>query len=386
MTSVPKYELNADMLRDVTQKTVQETIRLEAEGYCCDGEMLVDVLIKAASENSSIESACQELSDVADSNTIRERLNEQFNVADLWEQEARLNQALAHHIPDKMPRGGLEIAIDCHDEPFYGKSPELRSYAVRDQAKKGTTRFYRIASAYVIWRQVRLTLAVTYVLPEHDTLSVVKTLLQRVNKLNFHATVLYLDKGFCCGEVIQYLQDQKQAAVLACPIRGKDGGTKALCKGRKSYRTSYTFTDGTTADIVMVATLTKQRGGKRRRKWLAYVVLFLPDWTPKQVKRAYRRRFGIECSYRQLRRLRIITNSRNPAFRFFVLGFGLLLVTIWAHLRWLFCRVKGRGRVRIDETRMRLQLFIGMLRRSVEQLYGVVMAIPTHLSPQSVIY
>lgn len=386
MASVPKYELNADMIREVTQTTIQETVGIEAEGYRCDGEMLVDVLIKAASENSSVEAVCWELCDVADSNTIRERLNEQFDVAELWQQEAQLNQALARHIPDKMPRGGLEIAIDFHDEPFYGKSPELRSYAVRDQAKRGTTHFYRIASAYVIWRQVRLTLAVTYVLPEHDTLSVVKTLLQRVIKLNFHATVLYLDKGFCCGEVIQYLQTQKQSAILACPIRGKDSGTKALCKGRKSYRTSYTFTDGTTVEMVMVATLPKQRGGKRQRKWLAYVVLFLPDWTSKQVKRAYRRRFGIECSYRQLRRLRIITNSRNPAFRFFVLGFGLLLVTIWAHLRWLFCRVKGRGQPRIDETKMRLQLFIGFLRRAVEHLYGVLMAIPTHYSPQSVIY
>ena len=386
MPSVPKYELNADMIRDVTQKTVQETIGIEADGYCCDGEMLVDVLIKAASENSSVEASCQELSDVADSNTIRERLNEQFDVAELWEQETYLNQALARHIPDKMPRGGLEIAIDYHDEPFYGKSVELSSYAVRDRAKKGTTRFYRIASAYVIWRQVRLTLAVTYVLPEHETLSVVKTLLQRVNKLKFHATVLYLDKGFCSGQVIQYLQDQNQASILACPIRGKTGGTKALCKGRKSYRTPHTFTDGTQAEIVLVATLPKRRGGKRARKWLAYVVICLPDWTPKQVKRAYRRRFGIECSYRQLRRLRIITNSRNPAFRFFVLGFGLLLVTIWAHLRWLFCRVKGRGRPRIDETRMRLQLFIGLLRRAVEQLYGVLMAITTHHPPQSVIY
>ena len=386
MASVPKYELNADMIRDVTQKTVQETIGIKADGYCCDGEMLVDVLIKAASENSSVEASCQELSDVADSNTIRERLNEQFDVAELWEQETYLNQALAHHIPDKMPRGGLEIAIDYHDEPFYGKSVELSSYAVRDRAKKGTTRFYRIASAYVIWRQVRLTLAVTYVLPEHETLSVVKTLLQRVNKLKFHATVLYLDKGFCSGQVIQYLQDQKQASILACPIRGKTGGTKALCKGRKSYRTPHTFTDGTQAEIVLLATLPKRRGGKRARKWLAYVVICLPDWTPKQVKRAYRRRFGIECSYRQLRRLRIITNSRNPAFRFFVLGFGLWLITIWAHLRWLFCRVKGRGRPRIDETRMRLQLFIGLLRRAVEQLYGVLMAITTHHPPQSVIY
>lgn len=386
MTSVPKYQLSAEKIRNMTQTTMQETHRLKAEGYRCDTEMLVDVLLKASSENSSVEATCRDLVDVADSNTIREYLNEAFDVGELWEQEAELNGALAKQLPNDMPRGGVEIAIDFHDEPFYGKSAELRSYTVRSQAKKGTTRFYRIASVYVIYRQLRLTLAVTYVLPEHDTLSVLKTLLQRVNKLGFYATVLYLDKGFCCGEIIQYLQSQKQSSILACPIRGKTGGTKALCKGRKSYRTNYTFTDGTQSEIVVVATLPKRRGGKRARKWLAYVVICLPNWTPKQVKRAYRRRFGIECSYRQLRRLRIITNSRNPAFRFFILGFGLLLVTIWAHLRWVFCRIIGRGRTRIDETQLRLHQFVCFLRRVVEHIYGVVMAISTYPPPQSVIY
>lgn len=386
MSIIPKYELSAETMRDMTQKTVRENLSIEANGYRCDSEMLVDVLLKAASENSSVEATCRDLVEVADSNTIREYLNEAFDVGELWEQEAALNSALAKQIPGDMPRGGLEIAIDFHDEPFYGKSAELRSYAVRSQAKKGTSHFYRIASVYVIWRQLRLTLAVTYVLPEHDTLSVLKTLLQRVAKLGFYATVLYLDKGFCSGQVIQYLQSQKQASILACPIRGKTGGTKALCKGRKSYRTNHTFTDGTQAEIVLVATLPKRRGGKRARKWLAYVVIGLADWTPRQVKRAYRRRFGIECSYRQLRRLRIITNSRNPAFRFFILGFGLLLVTIWAHLRWLFCRINGRGRTRIDETQLRLHQFVCFLRRTVEYIYGVVMTISTHRPPQSVIH
>jgi len=297
-----------------------------------------------------------------------------------------MNQALASRVPSNMPRKGLEIAMDFHDEPFYGKSPELRSYAVRTQAQKGTTRFYRIASAYIIWRQVRLTLAVTYVLPEHDTLSVVRTLLQRVHRLGFEATILYLDKGFCSGQVITYLQDLKQSAIIACPLRGKTGGTRALCKGRKSYRTSYTFTDGTEADLVLVATLPKTRGGKRRRKWLAYVVIGLDDWTPQKVKRQYRRRFGIECSYRQLRQVRIRTNSRNPALRFFVLGFALLLVTIWASLRGLFCRIKGPGRPRLDVTLLRLQRFINMIRRTVEDIYGVTMMIPTYWNPQSVIY
>ena len=223
-------------------------------------------------------------------------------------------------------------------------------------------------------------------LPEHSTVSVVRTLLQRVHRLGFQSTVLYLDKGFCSGDVITYLQDRKQEAIIACPIRGKTGGTRALCKGRKSYRTSYTFTDGTTADLVLVATLPKRRGGNRQRKWLAYVVIGLEDWTPQKVKQRYRRRFGIECSYRQLRQVRIRTNSRNPALRFFLLGFALLLVTIWARLRWLISRIKGRGRPRFDVTRFRLQRFINMIRRSVEAIYGVTMVILTWWSPQSVIY
>ena len=383
---IPEYELRAETIREMIHKTVQNHLSIQAEGYRCKTEMMIDVLLKAAIENSSVEAVCRDMVEVADSNTIREKLNEQFEVGDLWQHELELNQALASQIPSDMPRGGLEIAIDFHDEPFYGKSSELQAYAVRSQAKKGTSRFYRIASVYVIWRQVRLMLAVTYVLPEHDTLSVLKTLLQRVYRLHFHATVLYLDKGFCSGAVIQYLQQQQQATILACPIRGKAGGTKALCRGRKSYRTAYTFTDGTEVEMVMVATLPRRRGGKRARKWLAYVLIGLPNWTPKQVKRAYRRRFGIECSYRQMRRLRIITNSRNPAFRFFVLGFGLLLVTIWAHIRWLFCRIKRRGRKHIDETQLRLHLFVSMLRRTVEYIYGSVMVISTHHNPQSVVY
>ena len=106
MTSVAEYELKAEMIRDITQRTLEKTIPIEVEGYCCDGEMLVDVLIKAASENSSVEAACQDLSEVADSNTLREHLNEQFDVSELWQQEAQINQAFACHISQMRCREG----------------------------------------------------------------------------------------------------------------------------------------------------------------------------------------------------------------------------------------------------------------------------------------
>ena len=141
MTMIPEYELSGDQMRQVIHQTVQTYLSIEATGYRCNIEMLVDVLLKASSEGSSVEAVCNDLEDVADSNTIRETLNKEFEVGDLWEQEAQMNQALASHIPSNMPRKGLEVAMDFHDEPFYGKSPELRSYTVRTQAQKGTTHF-----------------------------------------------------------------------------------------------------------------------------------------------------------------------------------------------------------------------------------------------------
>jgi putative transposase len=296
-----------------------------------------------------------------------------------------MNAALTADLPSSLPRSGVEIAIDFHDEPFYGKTPELRTYVCRDRAKKGTTRFFRIASASVMWRGIRLTLALTYVLPEYSTLYVLKRLYQRLQRLHFQATVLYLDKGFCCGEVIRYLQRQQQKTVMACPIRGKQGGTRALCRGRKSYRTTYTFTDGTTTDVAVVATLPPGKDGKRRRKWLLFVVIGL-DWSAKKVKTRYRRRFGIESTYRQMRQMRILSTSRNPAVKFFLLGLSLVLVNIWARLRWLLFRRPGRGPRTVLPALFRLQRFINLLRRAIDRLYRAILSVRTTVSCQTVIY
>lgn len=97
---------------------------------------------------------------------------------------------------------------------------------------------------------------------------------------------------------------------------------------------------------------------------------------PHTVYRRYRSRFGIETSYRILRRVRVKTTSCNPALRFFLLGFALLLVNIWAFLRWFVARIPGRGPHRLDPVHFQFQAFVSMLRRAVEQIYGAVMAIP----------
>ncbi|MEO1664913.1 MAG: transposase [Chloroflexota bacterium] len=211
-------------------------------------------------------------------------------------------------------------------------------------------------------------------------------MLQRLSQLGIRPGVLYLDKGFCNGEVIGYLQTQKQPGVLACPIRGKqDGGTRALCRGRKRYRNRYTFTDGTEAEMAVVATLPRGKHGRRRRKWLLFVLIEL-DWTPEVVMRCYRRRFDIECTYRQMRQLRVVSSSRNPAMKFFLLGLSLVLVNLWARLRWQLFRRIARDPRTVKANAFRLKRFAAMLRRAIEALFDAVISIPTTSPPRIVNY
>jgi len=379
------HELQAADVRKAALSFLETHMPLGIEGYQVTSEMLWHVLMKAAVEQSSVEAASQDLVAVAHGNTLREHLYEQFSVTELVAQEVAQNAVLAATLPREMRGRQVNLAIDFHDEPFYGKTAEARCYVCRGKAQEGTTHFWRIATAYVMWGDLRVTLALTYVLPEHRVLDVLERLLYRVAQTPVQVKRLYLDKGFCSGDVIQFLQQHRYSAVIACPIRGKERGTRALCQGRKSYRTTYTFTDGTTVEVAVVATLPENGQGLRQRKWLLFVLIDVA-WSPRKVKHHYRRRFGIEASYRQLGRVRILTNGVNPAWRFFVLGFALLLVNIWLWLRWRFTLRLQPGRYRVKADLFRLQRFIQFLRRAIEHYCGVIMSIPTHLPPQSVIH
>jgi IS4 transposase len=117
--------------------------------------------------------------------------------------------------------------------------------------------------------------------------------------------------------------------------------------------------------------------GRRRVKWLVFVVIHL-DWSAKKVAQRYRRRFGIESTYRQLNPLRARTASRNPALRFFLLGLGFLLLNIWVMLCFLATRLLAPGPVRWDADAFRLFRFIVFLRRAIEHAIGTTDSIPIY--------
>ena len=167
-----------------------------------------------------------------------------------------------------------------------------------------------------------------------------------------------------------YLTTEEQPAIIANSIRGKTGGTRALCRGRSSYTTTRTFTNGIQTTVAMKASLVTDKTGKCRRKWLAFLVIAL-DWSADEIYEQYRRRFGVECSYRLLRRIRATTTSRNPALRFFLLSIGLILTNVWVFLKWEFARLMAAGPRRFDPTRFRPLFHFGISRHHHQFLEGL---------------
>lgn len=362
-------------------------IPLEISGYNCTAETVYDVLIKAAVTSQTIESVCKNLDEMVDGETIRGYLNEQINLDNMQSLEQQINQALVAGLPGRLRKTKIEIAIDWHDEPFYGHGAGLLALTCGGKAHKGTNRFFRVATAYVIFKDMRLTLALLFVTAKDELAEIVAALLRRLRILGLKVRRMYLDKGFCSIPVLRYIEQSGWPAILACPIRGKKGGTKGLCQGHKSYRTEHTFKSqqngSFTAPIAVVRTYTSHKRSKRKKHratWLVFVVLNC-NFNPKNIRKLYRKRFGIESSYRCMRQVRAWTTSRNGALRFLLISLGFILINLWVELRHRFCQLKQQGRRKIDTNRFELQRLVSFLNQAINKIYGLVSFISAVVQP-----
>lgn len=386
---------NAEKLTDrVTLETVITVLEhyfdLSAEGYVCQTRDLWNLLVEAAARCTYIETVCNDLAVAPDSNTVRGYLNEQLIPPIIGNLKRQCNRALASQLPSWLADHPKEVAFDLHDAPYYGKDDDPDDpdcWVCRGEARAGTTRFYRCATAYVMHKDVRFTLAVEFVRPGDDLIKILKRLLRRVKALKIRLKRGYVDKGFCSIPVMQgLLVEPDLSLIMAAPIKGKTGGTRALCQGRGSYRTEHTFRSDDygelTVPVMVVRTWSKRRDGTRKWAWLIYVLIHVPDLTARQVRKAYRRRFGIESSYRLLEQVRGRTTSHNAALRFLWMGMALLIGNIWIALHWTFLRRRGSGPRRVARQAFILPCMLQFLRRTIEAIYGVISAIdPPDVKP-----
>jgi len=381
-------DLSAQEVLRHTQALLEEHLPLNAQGDKCTTDELFKVVVGVAATKGTLEAVCADLVGTPAPHTIRGYFKEHRCVEEVPALEQQLKAALAAEVPRRVRRHAQEVASDDHDRPYDGKGEQAHELWVRGKAKDGTTRFYRVATAYLVLNGLRVTLALHFVLPDDDTVSVLDLLLTRVHAHGGQVSCLLLDKGVESIAVLEDLTQQGQAALIACPIRGTTGGTRALCQGRKSDETAHTFKgepgkEFTAPRLVCRVFTTARRTGRHARHadWRVFVQIHLAR-APRYARSLSRSRFGSETSYRCEGQVRGWTTAKNPAYRFVLLALAFVLLNVWIHLRWLFTQVPQRGGRWLATHRFHLPRFVKFLQRALEAWYGCGRAITAPALPQ----
>lgn len=347
-------------------------IPLNTEG-ACEPNALFQIVLRAAATGDTIENTTKQLKQVTTSNNIRYHLGKINNFVDV---EQQLNLALKSQISQGLKKKKQSIAIDLNLIPYYGKpSEEEAPFIYRSQAKLGTCSFYAYATLYVIKKGKRVTLAIRGVRWLDTKVALITYLLAELSSLEIKVKKLYLEREFFCVSVIRWLQALNIPLILPAIIRGKKGGIKQLLQGRKSYKTSYTMSnsqgESVTFDLWVIC---KYRKGKRKQRGLEYFVYVVHQVKISlfSIHKDYRKRFGIESSYRLKNSCRSTTTTKKPTLRLLFVGIAFLLVNIWVNLLWRKISFSCKGGRLIFRELFPLKQMLAFLRQAIDRIFQVI--------------
>ncbi len=358
---------------------LEGNVPIKTQGQC-DQHTIYEIMIKAASEADSIESTCGKLENAPSAKNIHYHLNKFQDIDELIEQ---INMALSDRTPRGLKSKRLKIAIDLNLIEYYGNPSEKEApYIYRSQAKNGTNSFYAYASAYVIKKNKRVTLALIPVRRGETMVSVLTRLLELVTALGIGIKRLYLDRGFYNVPVIRWLQTLQIPFVMPVIIRGKKGGTRRLLHGKQSYGTVYTMNSQQYGSVSFdVWIYSSYRAGQYKKhgiKHFAYAVYQVPIRL-RAIHGDYRLRFGIETSYRLKNLCRIRTTIKNPIVRLLFVAIAFLLVNLWVYILWHFVSRSRKGGRDIFRSRFPLRKMLSFLQHAIERHFGASYCV--YLSP-----
>lgn len=320
----------------------------------CTLEVVVSVLAYAAARVTSVCDACGRLLGAPDADTVLGHLARQ--VVDVGTLDRRVRGVLAGSLPRAVRRGRWAVAVDTTHIPYHGRPRADPDEVYRGEAKGGTTRSHAYATACVVRAGLRFTVAVLPVRAHTPMHEVVREVRRRVAEAGVGVRVLLLDRGFDTAGVVRYLQAARQPFVFPKAVHGsppRSGvltGLRAIRATHPTGWTRYAWSPRTGRPVSVDLCVVRRRRGR---------VFLYACWgvrmDPRSVYRAYRGRFGVETSYRQMNQLRVRTTTRNPALRLLFVGVALVLRNAWAWVHWVVLadRVRGGRRVRLERLRLR---------------------------------
>jgi hypothetical protein len=376
--------------QDVCNLTIQTLalLPLTARGDDVQVHDLLRVLAYAAASRLSVNHACNDLDSAPSGAKVLGELATQLR--NLEALEDTLNGLLGRLVPCGLGKRGRRMAIDLIELPYHGTVADTAKDEIRrGKAKQGTSHFFTYATAYVILRGRRYTLALCRVRATMTMDVVIKTLLGRVQALGITCRLLLLDRGFYSVKVIRELIDRQQPFIMPAIKRGKTPqqpggptGTYVMAQWKQRAWTPYTLSstqDGhVTFDLAVVCQNLQGRWGRHQREAWLYATWGVKHRSLSWIRQTYRSRFGIESSYRQVHQARIKTSSRNPVLRLLFVGVAFVLRNVWVWLHADVIALPRRGGRQLKAASLRFHRMLLWLATEVARYYGLLSEIPVY--------
>jgi hypothetical protein len=373
--------LNRQQVHRSATRHLQEHLPLRDYKRKVTAPTLWAVLLAAAAGVTSIHAACTRLDGLPAEETIRKALY--ASMPEFAELQRQLNRALAGRLPRALRRRPQRLAIDLTLIPYHGEPFHDPKEVYRSLAKDGTSHFHAYATAYVVLKGQRFTVALTAVAKGEPLKDVLQRLLRQARSVGVKPRLLLLDRGFYSVDVIRYLQAARYPFLMPVVVRGRKAddprgpsGTRVFAVMKRGGWFEYTVTSGTkrTARVSICVSCCNYRGQWKRhgRRALVYACWGVEGGSCAWVRETYRTRFGIESSYRQMNQARGRTSTRRPELRLLYTGIALVLRNEWVWLHFAVLSTPRRGGRLIRPERLRLRALLHWLIEVIEETFGTI--------------
>jgi hypothetical protein len=249
-----------------------------------------------------------------------------------------------HELVNRMKKLGalskpLILAIDWHDEMYYG-DPEAEG-VVGTRRRRGSHYAYRFATASVLLDGERLTVAAAPMTNE-PLVKHVKKLLTQTSELGVKIKLLLFDRGYYSVDLMRYLDSLGVGYVIQLPSR-----IKGLNEGEDRVYTTRTH-KRRRSEQVSFRLVTLRDEGK------LFVFATNTSLKPKKIREGFRKRWGIETSYRMIRKFHVKTTSKLYRLRILYFYLAVVLYNMWVLLNY-------RDEVEIPASMLKLHVMLSLL-------------------------
>lgn len=269
---------------------------------------LAKVLLSAAFNNDYVEGCASTLHVCGQ--TVRNHLKQQ--------DPSRFLQVNQQIIRQMKKKGALSkpliLAVDWHDEMYYG-DPKAEGI-VGAMPKQGSCLAYRFATISVQVNGERLTLAAVPML-DRCIFGHVKRLLACVFELGLTIGLLLFDRGYFSTELINYLKEAKIKFIMHMPWH-----REALTPTTDMLYTTTSHKHKVVEQATFRVVAVEHRGR---------VLVFATNtcFRRRKLHRLFRKRWGIETSYRLIGLFLAKTTSKLYALRKLYFFLGVVLYNLW---------------------------------------------------------